>query len=127
MPAPAKPRIRRRPQLERETPIVAIAAARQIVEEVSRYLDQPLPPRYAARLAHRARAIYANSPSFRARINAPGDTGRDWLYLFMRHWFAAILKADCSACYDQLPASFSTGEPLPTTRDLSPDARLLFN
>ncbi|MFT3870927.1 MAG: hypothetical protein QM715_20935 [Nibricoccus sp.] len=124
MPHLAKPRTRL-PQLERETPLVAIAAARQVLEEVSRYLDDPLPTRYAARLAHRARAIYANSASFRARIKASGDTGRDWLYLYMRHWFAAILKADCPALYDQLPSSFSVGEPLPKSRYLSPDIHQL--
>jgi hypothetical protein len=77
MPTLAKPRITRRPQLERVTPLVAVAAARQVVEEVSVYLDQPLPSRYAARLAHRTRVNFANSASFRGKLSRPGDAGRE--------------------------------------------------
>jgi len=127
MPARTVPhRASRRPQLERRTPIVALAVARQVVEEVAHYLGVPVPPRHAARLASRARAIYASSPAFRARIDAPGDAGRDCLHTFMRHWLAAILKADQPGLYDQLPASFSIGKPLPASQHLSPEARLMF-
>ncbi len=62
----------------------------------------------------------------RARAKAPGDTGRDWLYLYMRHWFAAFLQIDHPDLYDLLPASFATCEPLPHSRYFSPDAHLLF-
>jgi hypothetical protein len=81
MPTLAKTRVARRPQLERATQLIVIAAARQVVEEVSVYLDQPLPSRYAARLAHRARVNFANSASFRGKLSRPGDTGRERLYL----------------------------------------------
>ncbi|MCX6938855.1 MAG: hypothetical protein NTU80_13375 [Verrucomicrobia bacterium] len=87
----AKPRTARRPQLERETPIVALAAARTVLEEASLRLGRPLPQRLAARLAHQARRIYAHSPSFRRRLRAPGDTGRDTLHAFMHHWLEGLL------------------------------------
>lgn len=125
MPSLLKPRIARRPHLERETPLVAIAAARQVVEEVSSYLDHPLPGRFAARLAHRARVNFANSTSFREKLSRPGDAGRENLYLFLRHWLAAFLHADHPALYAQLPSNFSTGKPLPANRLLSNEARLL--
>jgi len=122
-----KSRVVHRPKLEHETPLVAIAAARQVIEEVSRYLDLPLPTRYAARLANRARVNYANSSAFRSRINTPGDSGREKLYQYMRHWFAAYLQSNHPELYDQLPSGFSVGQPLPASRHLSPYAQLLFS
>ena len=89
--APSKRRIARHPQLERDTSIVAIAAARTVLEEAQQKLGHPLPARYTARLAHQARRIYAHSPSFRRRLHAPGDTGRDTLYAFMHHWLEGLL------------------------------------
>lgn len=92
MSAPAsKPRLARRPQLERDTPLVALAVARTVVEEASLRLGRPLPARLAARLARQARRIYAHNPSFRRRLRASGDTGRDTLHAFMHHWLDGIL------------------------------------
>ena len=112
-----------RPQLERRTPIVPSAVARQVVEEASRWLGQPLPARYAAGLAQRARRIYAHSPSFRRKLDQLGDAGRNTLYVFMRHWLAARLHEERPALYRRLPAEYSIGQPLPV--HLSNEARLL--
>ena len=103
----------RRPQLETDTPIVALAIARQVVEEASLFLSVPLPSRYAAGLAHRARRVFAHSALYRPRFAAAGDAGRDRLYVFMRHWLAARLHAERPALYARLPAGFSSGEPAP--------------
>ncbi len=102
-----------RPRLEHDTPLVALAVARQVVEEASLYLGQPLPARHATRLAHRARAIYAHSAAFRHRLRATGDAGRDRLYAFMRHWLAALLQADAPDLSARLPARFSVGARCP--------------
>ena len=112
-----------RPRLEHDTPLVALAVARQVVEEASLYLGQPLPARHAARLAHRARAIYAHSPAWRGRLCGSGDAGRDCLYVFMRHWLAALLHAEHPALYARLPAGFALGKrcppvPLPHAQSL---------
>lgn len=103
----------RAPQLERETALVPLAAARQVLEEVSLWLGTPLHGRYAARLAFQARRIYAHSASFRAKLRRPGDRGRDTLYVFMRHWLAARLHAERPDLYARLPQSFASGSPLP--------------
>jgi hypothetical protein len=103
----------RRPQLETSTPIVALAIARQVVEEASLWLGTPLPGRYAAGLAHRARRVFAHSELYRPRFAAAGDAGRDRLYVFMRHWLAARLAAERPALFVRLPRSYCTGEPLP--------------
>jgi hypothetical protein len=95
--------------LERETPLVPLAAAETVIEEISQFLGEPLPRRYAHALAHRARRCYAHGRNFRRRLCEPGDHGRDWLYCFLRHWLAARLQADRPQLYARLPLSFSVG------------------
>lgn len=123
----------RRPQLEARTPLAALAIARQVVEEATLFLGEPLPSRYAAGLAHRARRIYAHSAPFRQRMRNREDGGRERLYVFMRHWLAARLHAERFDLFQQLPASYRTGAPLPARAaatsaagPLSNEARLLF-
>ena len=109
-----------RRQLEDCTPLVAIAIARQVIEEASRWLGEPLPARYAAGLAHRARRFFVHSPRHRRRWIASPDMGRDWLYTFMRHWLAARLHTERPALHARLPHDYNTGAPLapppPTAR-----------
>jgi hypothetical protein len=123
----------RRPQLEATTLLAPIAIARQVLEEASLFLGEPLPGRYAAGLAHRARRIFAHSERYRRRISAAGEAGRDWLYVFMRHWLAGRLYAERPELFARLPQSYCDGEPLPyrapppqpIAADLSVEARML--
>lgn len=103
----------RRPQLEERTPLVAMAAAQTVVEEVAAWLGEPLPARYASGLAHRARRVFAHSPSFRTRIEREGDEGRDTLYRYLRHWLMARLREDRPDCFARLPREFAWGGELP--------------
>jgi hypothetical protein len=104
-----KRRVAGRPQLERETPIIAQAAARQVVEEAARWLGVQVPARYAAGLAHRARVTYAHGAAFRQKLRRAGDEGRDTLYAFMRHWLAARLQADRPEWFARLPQDYVWG------------------
>ena len=104
----------RRPQIEAHTPLIPIAVARQVVDEVSLFLGVPLSGRYAAGLAFRARRIFAHSESFREKMQRPGNRGRDLLYVFMRHWLGARLRAEHPELFNRLPSRFCEGEPLPT-------------
>ena len=112
MPATAVRRRARHRQLEDCTPLVAIAIARQVIDEASRWLGEPLPARYAAGLAHRARRFFVHSPRHRRRWIASPDAGRDWLYTFMRHWLAARLHTERPALHARLPHDYNTGAPL---------------
>lgn len=121
-------------RLERETSLVPIAAARQVVEEASRWLGTSLPGRYAARLALQACRIHAHSPAFRRMLRRPGDAGRDCLWRFMRHWLATRLQAERPELYCRLPHDYALGADLPASpvarvlpdfTTLSPAARLL--
>lgn len=123
---PALRRRARNPQIVRCTELVPIAAAREVVDEASRWLGVLLPSRYAVRLAYRAHIIYANSPSFRRILDRPGLAARDNLYVFLRHWLAARLYADRPDLFRRLPDGYRTGEPLPADSvPLSPEARQL--
>lgn len=136
MPATLRPHlVPRRPQLERETPLVPIAVARQVLEEASHFLGVPLPSRYAAGLAGDALRAYAHSPTFRRGFRHRADAGRERLYCYMRHWLADRLHRERPALFRRLPADYCTGAPLvpihsPAPRDpaalwLSPEERLL--
>lgn len=108
MPASSR-RFTARPQLEKRTPLVAAAAAQAVVDELSRWLACPLPARYTAGLAHRARRCFAHSPRFRARVSRRSDAGRETLYVFLRHWLAARLHAERPDLFARLPAGYATG------------------
>ncbi len=79
-------RAKKHPDLERDTPLVALAAARAVLESRSAQLDRPLPDSLARQLARRAKVHYVHSPVFRRRLRAPGNRGRDTLHAFMHHW-----------------------------------------
>ncbi|HVS52848.1 MAG TPA: hypothetical protein VHD62_10890 [Opitutaceae bacterium] len=120
---PATRRRVRRPQLEKETPLVAIAAARRVLEEASLFLGTPLPSRYAFRLAARAAVAFAQSDTFRRGFRHRADGGRERLYVYLRHWLADLLCGEAPALFAQLPRDFCTGAPLP--EPLSVEARQL--
>ena len=101
----------RRPQLEVDTPLAALAAARCVLDEAAVLVGRPLPERFAARLAHRARRVYAHSDSFRRRVRGSGDRGRDQLHVFLRHWLAALLHEKRPTLFRRLPAAFANGLP----------------
>lgn len=99
--------------IEQETAIVPRAIAEGVCEEASAWLQQPLPRRWVRELTAHANTVYAHNPCFRRKVSAAGDGGRDWLWMFMRHWLAALLHKRRPNLHARLPASFNTGQPLP--------------
>ena len=68
--------------------------------------------RYAPTLAARAVRLYPRNPAFARRLCAPGNTGREWLYSFMRHWLSGYLARDHRSLFEQLPSSYCVGRHL---------------
>jgi len=121
MPRPPRRRI------QNDTPIVPRAVAEAVCEEACVWLGESLPPEWTNRLAARANLAYTRSAQFRRMIRRGGDSGRDWLWAFTRHWLAAMIRRRSQRLYARLPAAYSTGASLPhqpltpATRNARPD------
>jgi hypothetical protein len=110
------PRRCRRPWIKRDTPIVPAAVAKAVWHEASAWLDVELPREWIRRLAVRADVIYFHNSRFRQKIRGSGNAGRDWLWMFTRHWLAAMIRRRRPQLYTRLPPSYSVGCDLPERR-----------
>jgi len=108
--------------IERDTPIIPDAVAVAVWEEASAWLDVELPREWIRRLAVRADVIYFHNPRFGQSIRRKGNTGRDWLLIFTRHWLAAMIRKRDYDLYARLPASYSAGCDLPDRRHGYPNS-----
>ena len=122
-------------RIESDTPIVARAIMEAVCEEAGVWLGQPLPRRWIRELTARANAVYARNPRFRRKVRASGDSGRDYLWTFTRHWLAGLMWERRPQSHTRLPNSYGVGHPLPpkpsvpsrrpkTARRIPPSARL---
>jgi hypothetical protein len=109
----AWPRWPRPARIVYDTPLVPEAIAYGVWEEATAWLGAELPGEWLSRLTHRAEAVYASNARARRRLQGPGHAGRDWLWAFMRHWLAALLKRHRPDLYARLPAAFAVGHALP--------------
>ncbi len=118
---------RRRKGIEDETCIMPGVVADGVVQEVAvaledargelpeaacAFLDDAAAQRAMSdRLAARADETYKASDTFAKRINGRGDSGRDTLYAFSRHWAAADVRSVLGeAAFQALPEGFANGE-----------------
>ena len=105
--------MKRIPNIETDTPLVVSAVAIFVWEEASLWLDQPLPQRWIRELIARANTVYAEDQDFRRKIRGRGDSGRDWLWIYTRHWLAALIRDRRPNLYRRLPSSFGGGRSWP--------------
>jgi hypothetical protein len=99
--------------MELDTPLRPRAVAEAVWEEASVWLEQPLPRRWLRELIAEANTVYAHNPRFRRKLRANGNSGRDWLWAFTRHWLAALIHERRPQLHRRLPNSYNTGDPLP--------------
>ena len=99
--------------LERDTLLMPDAIAESVVSEASRYLNAELPEDFAKRLAAKAHRLYGRHAHFHKMLNRPGNRGRDYLYMYMRHWTCSWLKRERYALYKRLPWNYALGKKLP--------------
>jgi len=100
-------------RIDQETPIVPRAIAEGVCEEACVWLRQPLPRTWAKSLVTHANEAYAHNARFRRRVRNPANAGRDWLWAFMRHWLAALIRRNRPDLYRRLPSTCAVGLPLP--------------
>lgn len=73
--------------IEDDTPILPYVVADRVVYEEGDDADY-----YIDRLVEIAEDLYDRNPSFRKRINGRGNSGRDYLYTMMDHWYKGYKK-----------------------------------
>ena len=86
--------------------------AESVCGEAARALGSEVPRALAPALAGRAVRVFAANAAFARRLRAPGETGREWLRAFLRHWLAARLARRAPALARALPSSFALGVPV---------------
>ncbi len=96
--------------IEESTPLLPDVVAASVVAEVSGLITLYGEGHHpAAILADRAEVHFQKTPTFRRKIL--GDSGREHLYAYMRHWLAGMLiAAGCPR--NELPAGWANGQPL---------------
>ena len=99
--------------LECDTLLMPDVIAENVVREAERFLNADLPAGFAERLAARAHHIYPRNKHFKKVLNRPGNAGREYLQMFMRHWTAGWLKRERNPLHKKLPYSFGMGQRLP--------------
>ena len=102
-----------RPGLERDTELMPWLIAESVCGEVARFLGVEIPARYAIWIEARAELSYAQGGRIRKLLRGRGNAGRDWLFVFMRHWLAGLLGTERPDLYECLPDTYALGHPLP--------------
>ena len=99
--------------LQRESALAPVAVAHGVCAEAGVFLGAELPAGWAELLVEKAAIVSAHNPRFRSLLRQHGERGRDWLWAFMRHWLAALLKQQRPAFFSRLPEDFCRGRELP--------------
>lgn len=118
-PGPVSKQPERHPRglrIDWDTIIIPRAVAEGGCEEVQVWMGTALPSRWVRELVGYANTVYAHNERFRRRINGKGNRGRDYLWVFMRHWLAALLRRHKPDLFARLPASYCIGHALPIQR-----------
>jgi hypothetical protein len=115
-------RSKRAPRIDADTPIVPHAVAAGVWSEACVWLGEELPRDWIAELVTQANTIYARNPRFRRNLRSKGNRGRDWLWVFTRHWLCATIRKHRPDLHRRLPDSYNSGSPLPVV-DSQPATR----
>ena len=107
-------------RIELDTPLVPRAVMEGVCEEAGIWLDQPLPHRWVRELTAFANTVYAHNPRFRRKVRGKGNSGRDYLWMFARHWLSALLAERRPQLSARLPSDYRIGRELPPKPDRPP-------
>jgi hypothetical protein len=87
--------------------------AESVCEEVAVFLDVPIPKRLARWLTAKAEVCFQRNRRFREKMLARGNTPREELLMYMRHWLSSLLREERPDLWSALPESFDLGHQLP--------------
>lgn len=95
--------------IERHTLLMPWLIAESVVTECGGWLGVALPDDCALWLEERAERCFACHRQFHRLIRPGTIRARGTLFMFMRHWLAALLKRRKPHLYRRLPQSYSLG------------------
>jgi hypothetical protein len=78
-------------------------------EEACHFMGEPLPRSWMLDLTRRTHEIATHNEEFRQRLNAPKNSGRDYLFAFMRHWISGLIIENYPHLPDRLPRGYQVG------------------
>jgi hypothetical protein len=98
------------------TVLLPYIVANCVIGELERYLHPEKEfedhEKLADYLADRAEHVYQKNTNFRKRLQCKrNNSGREHLYMFMRHWLAAEMYKR-PGMLDRIPRSFANGLPI---------------
>lgn len=101
--------LRTETRIDVETILMPWIIADTVIQQIGAHLElaEELPREWSDMLADRAERCYAANDDFRKKIK--GRAGREYLYVFMRHWLTAIFKEQRPDLYKRLPDQFWKG------------------
>lgn len=114
-PSARTPRRRAR-RIDEKTVLIPRAAAEGVCAEAQVWLRQALPRRWVRELVAHANTVYAHNARFRRKISGKGNAAREWMWTYMRHWLAAIMRQRKPQLFARLPAELCIGRELPDRR-----------
>lgn len=92
-----------------DTPIMPDVIAETVSREAAVIAGRNDLPGLEEWLAARSERIYKANKRFRQKIQGAGNSGRDWLYVFMRHWAASWLFDQGICGRSKIPHEFANG------------------
>lgn len=94
--------------IEADTPLIPYIVAESVIEK-TRLIDrgEPLFDAAVRYLMNYADTVYAHNKNWAKKIRGAG--GREFLYAFMEHWFAAFLKDNAPEMFKKLPRGYGWG------------------
>lgn len=110
--------------IEKDTPIMPAVIAGCVLDELQGFLHergqaqipQAKVDEFEVYLVGKQADLYQHNPSWRKKMRARGNKGRDTLYAFMRHWLAAEVGRHLPVVYrgiERAAPRWCVGEPLP--------------
>jgi hypothetical protein len=90
--------MKRTRKVEQDTPLRPRAVAEGVWEEASVRLNESLPRCWLRELIAEANTVYAHNARFRRCLRANGDARRGHLWMFARHWLAALMQERLRIC-----------------------------
>lgn len=98
-------------RFERQTGNCPLLMATAMLDQLKNYFWTELPDDLADEVAAKAEIVFAGNERWRKKFQ--GRRGREYLEMFMRHWFSSALFKRKSPLFRQLPPDFKVGMPLP--------------